>query len=126
MPPRYDIRKLANKAVDLTKFSTTGEVKKTKVMWHHHAVERFQIMVRNRTATVNEANAYLDLTMKKLFEKYKGEKQYQVTYKLSDGRWYSSKRITDEYSSFYPDLHDEQYGIEHDSDLVEHINIAVF
>lgn len=125
MPPKYDLRRIPKN--DLSKFSTTEEPKKSKAMWHHRAIEVFQVKVRGRNASVNEANAYLDMTMKKLFEKYsKGTKNYQVTYKLSDGRWYSSKRIEDEYGSFYPDLHDEQYGISHESDLVEHINIAVF
>ena len=146
MPTAFTLRKLPPKetpgkkvgktkvaepvALDLTKFSTTDQPKKTKIRIRGNIVEVYQVKVAHRDASVNEANAYIDATMKKLFAKNplipnKSEKIYQITYKLSDGRYYSSQQIKDADSSFYPDLKDEQYGIDHNSDLVEHINIMV-
>ena len=147
MPTAFTLRKLAPKetpgkkkekekkddeppALDLTKFSTTDTPKKTRIRMRGNIVEVYQVKVAHRDASVNEANAYIDATMKKLFAKNplipnKSEKIYQVTYKLSDGRYYSSQQIKNADSSFYPDLKDEQYGIDHSEDLVEHINIMV-
>ena len=146
MPTAFTLRKLPPKetpgkkvgkknvaeplALDLTKFSTTDQPKKTKIRIRGNIVEVYQVKVAHRDASVNEANAYIDATMKKLFQKNplipnKSEKIYQITYKLSDGRYYSSQQIKDADSSFYPDLKDEQYQIDHNDDLVEHINIMV-
>ena len=116
--------------MDLTQFSTTDKPKKTKARIRGNIIEVYQVRVKHRNASVNEANAYIDATMKKLFQQNplipnKSEKIYQVLYKLSDGRYYQSQQIKDASSAFYPDLKDEQYGIDHSHDLVEHINIMV-
>ena len=143
MPPKYDLRKLAphekpakiggkkkDDSIDLTKFSTTAEPKKTRARIRGNIIEVFQVKVRGRDASLNEANAYIAVTMKKLFARFptipeKQEKYYQVTYKLSDGRYYSSQQIKNADSSFYPDLKDTEYGVDHELDLVEHINIMI-
>ncbi len=143
MPPKYDLRKLAphekpakiggkkkDDSIDLTKFSTTAEPKKTRARIRGNIIEVFQVKVRGRDASVNEANAYIAQTMKKLFARFptipeKQEKYYQVTYKLSDGRFYSSQQIKNTEMLFYPDISDMEYGIDHSLDLVVHINIMV-
>lgn len=127
----YNVKKIAvveepKLMLDLSKFSTSEKPKKTKARFRNNVIEAYQINVRGRDASVSEANSYIDATMRKLFAANgKTEKLYKVLYKLSDGRYYETKNITDINSSFYPDLKDEQYGIDHSNDLVEHINIMV-
>ena len=52
-----------------------------------------------------------------------GAKKYQVLYKLTDGRWYSTSFIQSFDDDVYPNLRDEEYGIDASSESVEHINI---
>ena len=99
----------------------------TLARFRKEQIESFQIKIPKRNASVNEANKFLDETMKQLFASYEPtvntHKMFQTTFKLSDGRWYSSKYFESLGQEYYPDLADEQYHVNHESDLVEHINI---
>jgi hypothetical protein len=112
---------------DSNKFTFEKKPINTKARFKTEQIETFQIRIPKRNASVNEANKFLDETMAQLFATYapsnNTHKMYQTTFKLSDGRWYSSKYFEGLEQDHYPDLTDEQYHVNHDLDLVEHINI---
>jgi len=87
--------------------------------------------VRNNT-TIDEANNFIDTTMANLFKQYKPteelRKMWKVNYKLSDGRWYSSKFFSSPTDSFYPDFTNSaggSKGVNIDKETVEFMNINI-
>lgn len=112
---------------DSNKFKFEAKPINTKAKFQKEQIESFQVKIPNRNATINESNKFLDKTMEQLFQTYApkndSHKMFQVTYKLSDGRWYSSKYFEGMSQNHYPDLRDPEYNVSHDDDLVEHINI---
>jgi hypothetical protein len=111
------------------KFVWDDKIVDTKAKFKGEKIQKFIVKVPKRNASINEANAFLDDTMKDLFAKHRANatnhKMFQITYKLSDGRWYSSKYFEGIDQPFYPDLRDEEYKVDHSADMVEHINISM-
>ncbi len=116
----------------MTVFNFKLEPKESKAIFDGKNVKTFNVFVQGRNASVNDANKQMDDVMSLIYKKYANNetatKYYQITYKLSDGRWYSSKKLFNDNSpksAAYPDLKDEFYGIDHSDDLVEFIKIAM-
>ena len=113
------------------KFEFTKEPITTKMKFMDKPVQKFRISVNGQNATLNNANEFVTNTMTELFSKYKPTaettKVYRVLYKLSGGSWFSSKPLWANSSPelFHPDLRDEQYNMDHNSELVEFINITM-
>jgi hypothetical protein len=109
------------------KFQFEAKPTNTKAKFQNEQIESFQVKIPNRNASVNEANNYLDKTMAQLFQTYTPKnnthKMFQTIFKLSDGRWYSSKYFEGLSQDHYPDLRDPEYNVDHSADLVEHIII---
>lgn len=123
MVRQFDVRKLPPKQ---DKFQLPENPIKSNITFRKNPLEVFQVKVKGRNASVNEANGFVYSTMKTLFHKTQmGEKKYQVLYKLTDGRWYSSKMLQSLEDDVYPDLRDPEYGIDVVGENVEHININV-
>lgn len=123
MTRQFDIRKLPPKTDKMTLPNTPM---KSKITFNKMPMEVFQVKVRGRNASVGEANQFIDKTMNDLFaRKANTGKRYQILFKLTDGRWYSSKFFNSDESDFYPDLRDPEYGIDVSGESVEHININV-
>lgn len=123
MTRQFDIRKLPARA---DKMTLPGTPMKSKITFNKIPMEVFQVKVKGRNASVNEANQFIDKTMNDLFTRHTTkEKRYQVLFKLTDGRWYSSKFFNSDESDYYPDLRDPEYGIDVSGESVEHININV-
>ncbi len=112
---------------DSNKFKFEKKPINTLARFKTEQIETFQVKIPNRNASVQEANKFLDETMSELFKTYAPKnnthKMFQVTYKLSDGRWYSCKYFEGMDQDHYPDLRDPEYNVDHSADLVEHINI---
>ena len=111
------------------KFVWDDKIVDTKAKFKGEKIQKFIVKIPKRNASINEANAFLDDTMKDLFAKHRANatnhKMYQASFKLTDGRWYSSKYFEGIDQDFYPSLRDEEYGVNHDADMVEHINISM-
>ena len=121
MVRQFDVKKLPPKQ---DKFQLPENPMKSNITFKKEPMEVFQIKVRGRNASVKEANGFIYTTMKTLFNKTPtGEKKYQVLYKLTDGRWYSSKFLQSLDDDVYPDLRDPEYGIDVEGENVEHIRI---
>lgn len=115
----------------MTNFHFTDVPVNSKLLFKGKPIKSFHVSVDNRHATINEANEFLKKTMKTLYERYglslTQNKKYQTSYKLSDGRWYSSSFFYNntDTSAIYPDLRDEEYSVDHSVDMVEFIKISM-
>ena len=111
----------------MSKFNFKKLPTDTKARYQGAQIQAFRVAIPDRNASIQESSKFLDSTMANLFKQYKpgatSQKMFRTMYKLSDGRWYSSKFFFDKESDFYPDLTDAQYNVDHTHDLVEHINI---
>jgi hypothetical protein len=112
----------------MDKFQFRREGIPTKMKIQGQPVERITINVKNKNASIKNANTFISKTMKQLFKQPQKEgytKIFRVIYKLSNGKWYSTNPF-DKNSNptfFHPDLRDEEYNVNHSDELVEHINI---
>jgi hypothetical protein len=113
------------------KFEFTKVPITTNMKSFDNPVQKFRISVKGQNATLNNANEFITNTMTELFSKYKPTsettKVYRVLYKMSGGFWFSTKPLWANSSPelFHPDLRDEQYNMNHNDELVEHINITM-
>jgi len=92
------------------------------------AVERIMVNVKNKNASIISANAFITKTMNQLFKEKQPQgftKVFRVTYKLSGGQWFSTKPFEKSAKPefYHPDLRDDFYNVNHNDELVEHINI---
>jgi hypothetical protein len=104
----------------------------TKVKYQGVPVKKINIKPLNKNTPINDANAFIDTTMKNIFKQYKptedSRKMWRVIYKLSDGRWYSSKFFSSPTDSFYPDFTNSaggSKGVNIDKETVEFMNINI-
>ena len=113
----------------MNKFNFKKEPMNTKARYQGNPIQAFRVSVEGKNATLIQANKFLDQTMDQLFKQYKPtetkQKIYRTLFKLSDGRWYSSKPFSNAKQDYYPDLTDEQYHVNHSHDLVEFVNITM-
>jgi hypothetical protein len=121
MPPKKKIDKFQFKKQPID----------TKARYKGQQIQAFRIAVEGRNASINSANEFITKTMKELFRQYKPTpnftKVYRVLYKLSGGSWHSTAPLEagSNPELFYPDMHDEQYNMNHNHELVEFINITM-
>lgn len=103
----------------------------TKLKANGIPMTKIEIRPQKKNTSVQDANKFIDATMIALFNKTKttnNNNMYQISYKLSNGRWYSSKFINSSNEIFYPNF-DQSVGgsgnINVDAEYIEHINILV-
>lgn len=92
---------------------------------------RIQLRPQKKNTSVRDANKFIEKTMKDLIQDDKENNRtylYQVSYKLSNDRWYSGKFLGSLDGNFFPDFEQSVGGsgnINVDGESIETINILM-
>ena len=103
----------------------------TKTKVNGIPMTRIEIRPQKKNTTVQEANKFIDATMQGLFKKMKdanNNNMYQISYKLSNDRWYSGNFTNSANDTYYPNFNQSTGGsgnINVDAEYIVHINILV-
>lgn len=103
--------------------------KTTKIKSNGIPLTKIEIKPQKKNTLIQDANRFIDSTMNALFKKSKdSNNMYQISYKLSNDRWYSSKFFKSASDDYYPNFTDStggSGGVNIDKETIVHINITI-